>query len=221
MKTNTGEAKGLRAIVAIGLLLLFVLLPYLFFGSAIEHWSARHLTGASLSVSGAGVFLLALDVVLPVPSSVVATAMGAWLGAGAGTLVNAIGLTLGCVIGLAVGRGAAPAARRLLGGDGQAGFEAWVARYGIAALILCRPVPVLAEASVIALGAGRGRIGPLLAAALLADLALGAVYAFAGAARGPEALPGAPALAAAVLLPALAALFVWRMAARLAAPRPR
>lgn len=198
----------LRIASATALLLALVLVPFFAFGSAVEQSSREAMTGSPAALAVTGAALLALDALLPVPSSIVATAMGAALGVLPGTLVNAVGLTAGCLLGLLVGRSGSPAARRILGRPLYARFVAWVQRYGIAAVLLCRAVPVLAEVSLIALGAARGRPGPILAAAAAADLGLGAVYAFAGAAHGPAAAPAAPALAAAIGLPAAAALVV-------------
>ncbi|WP_165831098.1 TVP38/TMEM64 family protein [Sphingomonas pokkalii] len=190
--------------------MLFALCVILFllFGAAIDRQTAAILAAEHRLAAGAGAVLLALDIVLPVPSSVVATAMGAMLGGWAGTLVNAAGLTAGCLLGLWLGRAGTPAARRILGAQGYADFDRWVARHGVFAVILCRAVPVLAEASIVALGASGGRRWPLIVAAALADIGLGAVYAFAGATSGPGAAPAPPALAAAIGVPALAMLLV-------------
>jgi membrane protein DedA with SNARE-associated domain len=50
-------------------------------------------------------------------------------------------------------------------------------RYGLLALTLARPVPVLAEASVILAGASRLRLSMLLAYTLPANLAIAVAYA--------------------------------------------
>ncbi|HMJ05439.1 MAG TPA: VTT domain-containing protein, partial [Chthoniobacterales bacterium] len=172
--------------------------------------------GSRGAVAIAGATWLALDAVLPVPSSIVATTMGTALGALPGTVVNAVGLTVSCLIGLLIGRSGSPIAERMLGQAVYGQFIAWVERYGIIAVVACRAVPVMAEVSVIALGAARGRSGPILLAAGIADIGLGGLYAFAGAAHGPAAAPGAPAFAAAIVLPAVATLLVllWTRRAR-------
>lgn len=207
-----GRAEGpsalLRPGAALGLLLLLILLPWYLFEDGVERWSAAALAGRGAPLALAGTLLLAFDSLLPVPSSVVAVTMGTLLGPIAGAAVNATGLTLGCLLGYGAGAAGRPLARRLLGFRAEA-FERWMARYGIAALIVCRPVPILAEASMIVLGAGRARFLPAMGTAMLANISLGALYAFAGAAQGPDSLPGAPALAAAILVPALATIAAW------------
>ncbi|MEN3748401.1 VTT domain-containing protein [Sphingomonas sp. HF-S3] len=197
-----------RLLGAALLLLSLVLVPFFLVGGPLERVSDDILSGQRGVAAIGGATLLALDIVLPVPSSVVATAMGAMLGGPAGALVNATGLTIGCILGLFLGQAGTPVARRMLGETGYAQFTGWARRHGVLALVLCRAVPVLAEASVIALGSAGGRRMPLIAAAALADIGLGGVYAFAGAASGPAAAPALPAVAAALGLPAVALLAV-------------
>lgn len=199
------------------LLLALILIPFFLFGVEMEARSAA-LTAAGRGAIGlGGAALLALDIVLPVPSSLLATAIGAALGPWLGTLVNAAGLTLGCAAGLLLGRSGSPLARRILGGALFERFAAASARSGIVLILACRAVPVLGEASIVAAGAGRAPFGPALAAAAAANLVIGAVYAFAGAA------PVGVAMAVAIGIPVVAGLAAWlwlRRQAGPAMPRP-
>lgn len=210
----------LRVVSATAFLLALVLVPFLLFGDAVEARTRVEASGTAFGIAISGAAWLALDALLPVPSSIVATGLGTALGPWLGTLVNAIGLTASCVIGLFVGRSGSGLARRMLGDELHSRFIDWTGQYGLLAVVACRAVPVLAEMSFMALGAARARSGPVLAAAALADVALGAVYAFAGAAHGPSAAPGAPAFAAAILLPVAATLLVllWVRQTRRARP---
>ena len=207
----------MRSLAAGLLLFAFVLLPYFFLGAAVEERVAALVAANRPGIALAGAALLALDIMLPVPSSVVATAVGAAAGPWLGTLANGAGLTLGCAIGLLLGRSGSPLARRILGGALFGRVEAALARYGIVAILACRAVPVLAEASIVAAGAGRAPFWATLAASALANLTIGAVYAFAGAAP----LPLAAALA--IGLPVVAGLAAWlwlRRSAISGSPRP-
>jgi uncharacterized membrane protein YdjX (TVP38/TMEM64 family) len=196
----------LRILAAVLVLIALVLIPFFLFGGVIDRRAGDLIVLDHGLAALAGAVLLALDIVLPVPSSVVATAMGALLGGAMGALVNAVGLTAGCLLGLILGRAGTPFARRILGERIYDDFVRWVERHGVVALVLCRAVPVLAEASIIGLGTARRQSLPLIVAAMLADICLGLVYAFAGATHGPEAAPAAPALAAAIGLPAIGLL---------------
>ncbi len=136
------------------LLIGLILLPFLLFEQQFNAF-AEHVTqsGTSRWVVAAAVFgLLALDVFLPVPSSVVSTAAGVFLGFGAGAAVVWSGMMAGCLIGYVVGARGAGAARRLVGDEGLARADRLMRRYGDLTIVLCRPVPVLAEASVVFAG---------------------------------------------------------------------
>jgi uncharacterized membrane protein YdjX (TVP38/TMEM64 family) len=184
-------------------LLALVIVPFWLFGERVEAFVAdilRRETGRLL-LAGFGVLALAADVLLPVPSSVVSTALGALFGGATGTILSAAGLTLGCGLGYWLGRraGQSFAARR----RGPEDPLIWnlLERHGAAVLVLCRGVPVLAEASVIAAGA-LGMAAPrFFLATTLANIGVGGLYA----ALGTTALTRSPAAAflAAALLPAL------------------
>jgi uncharacterized membrane protein YdjX (TVP38/TMEM64 family) len=165
-----------------------------------ERWlSAAGASDLGFALAGAG--LLAADALLPVPSSVLGTMLGARLGFLPGLLATFIGLCTGHALAYVISRrlvrgrvGPLPAAPTEL------------------AVFLSRPVPVFAEA--VAIAAGAARLPPLRFA-----LACGAgnlVYALALAGNGAALLPGAPTgpgLLLPMLLPALA-WWLWRRARR-------
>ena len=143
------------------LLIGLVLLPFLLFEQQFNAF-AEHITrdGTSKWLVASAVFaLLALDVFLPVPSSIVSTASGVLLGFGLGSAVVWTGMMAGCLVGYAIGARGSGAARRFIGDDGMRRASALMQRYGDLALVLCRPVPVLAEASVVFAGLVRSNYG--------------------------------------------------------------
>lgn len=173
----------LRWSASLVFLLAIVLVPFALFGAEMEALALRLMDSATgrATIALAGIGLLAGDILLPVPSSVVATLLGTGLGAVAGTLAGAFGLTLGSVGGYALARLAQGAARELLGEEDRARAAAAFARWGVLALAVCRPVPVLAEASVLAAGALGVPFRRFLAVTGLANVGLCAVYATLGA----------------------------------------
>jgi uncharacterized membrane protein YdjX (TVP38/TMEM64 family) len=216
MASNISSLSLFRIGSAIILLLGLILIPFFLFGPGIEARTAALAAGKHGAIALGGAALLALDIVLPVPSSLLATAIGAALGPWLGTLVNAAGLSLGCAAGLLLGRSGSPLARHILGGALFQRFAAATARNGVPLILVCRAVPVLGEASIVAAGAGRAPFGPTLAAAAVANLVIGAVYAFASTA--PLALAGALAVG----IPVVAGLGAWLWLRRPAGPgRPR
>lgn len=123
--------------------------------------------------------LLALDVVLPVPSSMVALLTVAALGGVAGYLVIFIGLCLGAWLGYALGAGYL----RVLSGrlrlhqrkPGQLAY-----RLGTLSLVCLRGVPVLAETSVVAAGMQRYPLRAFVVVTTLANAGLALAYSAIG-----------------------------------------
>ena len=208
-------ASAVRLGVLSALLLGFIIVPFLLFGSPIEGWAAGQLVREQAAPLSAviGVALLASDVILPIPSSLVGTALGAILGAPVGTLAGTIGLTAACVIGYALGALARPGVvEPLVAAHDRQLLEDWLSRHGIAVLILCRAVPVLAEASVIVAGAMRMPPLPAFVATTLANLGISAVYAGLGSFAN-DAATFLVAFLAAIAIPA-SVLFAAHLARR-------
>src|SRR4029453_3205901 len=102
------------------LLIGMVLLPFLLFEQQFNAF-AEYVTRSDASrwlVASAVFSLLALDVFLPVPSSIVSPPSGVLLGFAIGTAVVWGGMMAGCLLGYAVGSRGSGAARRLVGVDG-------------------------------------------------------------------------------------------------------
>jgi uncharacterized membrane protein YdjX (TVP38/TMEM64 family) len=213
--------RALRWTGLAGAVFALVLTPFLLFGARMEAWTAAVLaTGAERprEVALVVVLLLAGDVLLPVPSSLVGTAAGFFLGFAGGTLTVLAGMTLGSLAAYALGRFSGRAlARRLVGERETARLRALWDRFGDGAVVVARPVPVLAEASAVFAGIGGMAPGRFLALSTLSNLGIAAAYAAVGrfSARADSFLL---VFAAAVLLPG-AALLLARLARSPAAPR--
>lgn len=191
-------------------LLALVLVPFALFGArldaAVVPWLGAAPTGAFAAGCAA---LLAADFVLPVPSSVVATAAGARLGVELGAPVVLLGLQLGCVLAWLTGRWLGdPAIDRLVGAAEQQRARRWLgAPGGLSLLAACRAVPVLSEATALLAGSVRVPFGRFCAVTAAANAGLALAYAVLGALStrtGSLAL----AVAGAVAPPALAILWV-------------
>ncbi len=157
--------------------------------------------------------LLAGDVVLPVPSSLVSVAAVALYGWAGGVLIW-LGMTIGCGLGYWLGsRAGRPLALRFLGRSELDRARRIAASLGAPALVLTRAVPVLAEASTVAAGLAAMPLRRFAAATGLANAGIALIYAAAGHAAARSGLSFLILFAAAVLLPALA----W-LALRLVAP---
>lgn len=167
----------------LGALLAFILLPFVLWGDLIANRTTAFSEGGTGDVLAAVaiVLLLAGDVVLPVPSSVVMVMAGFRFGLIAGTAVALIGMTAGCVFGYIIGRTfGRPAIERLVGEAATRRVARTMRRRGVLALVGSRAIPVLAETSVILAGITRIPAKQFLLATAAANLAIAAVYASAG-----------------------------------------
>ncbi|XSG82122.1 MAG: TVP38/TMEM64 family protein [Methyloligella sp. ZOD6] len=190
------------------ILIAIVIVPFVLFGEELEAYTRSFLQGSSSAalVAAAGIGLLIADVLLPIPSSVVSSALGVLLGLPLGLIAAAVGLTLGCAVGYGLGRWLGhDYAKREMGEADFSRLERSVNRYGLAMLAVCRPVPVLAEASVIAAGVLGMRVVPVMLVTGLANIGVALVYVGLGsAAEGPMGI--ALAFCAAIIIPGIALL---------------
>lgn len=181
-----GRAAVLRWTALIIVLLAAILTPFLLFERQVTEILARAFAAArGHPVAGAEIIiaLLAGDVVLPVPSSLVSAFAGAAFDWGVGAGVIWVGMTLGCLI--AYGLGASAGRVLALPVVGEAELERanrLFDRVGPALLIVVRAVPVLAEASALAAGAAKMPLTPFLLATGVANAGVAVAYAATGAA---------------------------------------
>jgi len=173
----------MRWTIVIVILLALILVPFFLFEESFNQFAADVAKGeGSRWVAAASIAaLLAADVFLPIPSSIVSTAAGVLLGFWGGAAAIFVGMTLACLIGYFTGSRVSGSARRFVGAEGLARAEGVARRYGDWAFVLCRPVPVLAEASVILAGLVKTSFGRFLALTTLANLGIALGYAAIGA----------------------------------------
>lgn len=186
-----------RGLLIIAAALCIPLVPFFIIGEIPgERWlSATDENAGLFAVVGAG--LLTVDVLLPIPSSIVGTMLGARLGFVGGFLATFSGLMVGQTIAYA-------ASRRLLRKESADLPPAPT----LMAIFLSRPVPVFAEAMALAAGASDLRWSQFLAACGAGNF----IYALALALNGAELVPGAllgPGLILPMLLP-VAGWLLWR-----------
>lgn len=170
------------------MILLVVLLaipaiPFLLFGepmeSGMEQWLREQTS--FVTVAAGVVVMLTVDVLLPVPSSIIGTVSGSFLGFIWGTFFTALGLTTGALLGFALGKILGrPAMNRWIGADELQKLDELVDRHGVSILILLRPVPLFAEASTLLLGCSRMHWPMFLLATVPIHLLLASVYALLG-----------------------------------------
>ena len=134
-------------------------------------------------VAGAvvGVFLLVADALLPVASSVVMVALGALYGVPIAVALALGGRVAMAAVGFAIGRRGGPMMERLVRGEERARGERVLSRRGALAVVVSRPVPLVAETVAVLAGASRVPWGRFLLAALVGSLPEVLAYSLAGA----------------------------------------
>lgn len=180
-----GKKSVWRWVVLVMVVLAVILVPFMLFGEQIEAWTEHFLQGANdrpLLTGAVLSLMLASDILAPIPSSMVSTAAGFVLGFVPGMLASLLGMTVSCVIGFVVGlRWGRPAALRFVGEQDLQGLENLSDRFGDWAIVIARPVPMLAEASILFAGISHMPWSRFLLMTTLSNLGVSAVYAAVGA----------------------------------------
>lgn len=190
-------------LIAVALLAL-ILVPFALFEEPLSAWTLDRLR--SPQAFPWIVAALAADVFLPIPSSIVSTLSGVLLGFPKGLAASWLGMSLGSLIGYFFGK---TAAKELVAKTvGRAELDRvsnLFQRLGPWTIVVCRPVPVLAEASVIAAGSFRMPFASFAATSALSNLGISAVYAYAGASQRTESF--LLAFLASIAIPAFGMMF--------------
>ena len=129
-----------------------------------------------------GVGLLIADVLLPVPSSLVMVAHGALFGVTLGTVLSLLGSVGAALFGFALGRRGGRWLERIVTREERARADQLLNRWGALAIIVTRPIPLLAETVAIMAGASSLGWGRVTLAALAGSLPPALLYALTGAA---------------------------------------
>ena len=204
---------ALRAALFLTVLFAIPIVPFLWLGESFERSLLQALREpSSLGIAAMWIVgLLAADMFLPVPSSAVITYAGGVLGVWWGTVASWVGLSLGALGGFGLARLFGEAvARRFSESADVARMRQFTLRHGSMALVLTRALPILAEACVLMLGAGRLSWRRVLLPMLISNGLLALTYAACGAYfQGSNAFP--VAIVASGAIPLLAALVIRRL----------
>ena len=198
--------KAGRMTLVILLALLIPIIPFAIIGELPgERWLSASDDNAFL-FGLSGMALLAADVLLPIPSSIVGTMLGARLGFIPGWMWCWLGLMIGNAIGYFTGR--------LL----LARFAPDIPRTPtLILLFISRPIPVLAEALTFTAGAEKMKFSQFFWAILVGNGLYSVALTGNGAALLPDSLTG-PGLILPMLLP-VAGWLIWRWMEKRAARR--
>ncbi len=175
-----------RLLLPLLILALLVLIPFAFWGDRFAAMFTRDgartwLEGYGAWAWAAGIVLLILDVVLPLPNTLVIAALGWKYGILAGGAIGVAGSMLSGLLAYGLcrrfGRGAA---RRLMGEDEMARGERIFRRSGGWMVALSRWLPVMPEVMACAAGLARMPLRSFVLALGCGNVPLGFVYAAIG-----------------------------------------
>lgn len=204
----------IRTLFLLFTVIFAIIVSFLLFGEGIEAWTEsliERTRNHPLQIGVLVIFLLMIDVVVPIPSSLVITAGGMILGVAAGVLASLIGLTGTVLIGYLIGRYAARPAEKLIGAREVEIMHVFQRRFGLWLLLAMRPVPILAEASVLFSGILRQPVIPVFAVTGLGNLVVSVLFVSVGL-WGRESDAFLLSFAISILLTALLmAIAQWRI----------
>lgn len=154
--------------------------------------------------------LLMIDLLLPVPSSLVMAFSGMFLGVWIGGVVSFLGAILAACMGFGLCRwGGQAAFKRLIGNQDLSRINRWFSQYGVYAIIISRPIPMLTEILSCLAGLTAIRFRIFLVSSILGTLPICFVYSYVGS-KGDITDPWL-AIWIAILIPALGWLITRRI----------
>lgn len=126
-------------------------------------------------------FLLVLDLFLPVPSSLVMIANGALFGIVLGTILSLVGNLGAALVGFFIGRWGSALLERFVSPEERRQANRLLEKWGTLAIIVTRPIPLLAETTVIMAGTSTMSWKNVSLATILGSLPSALIYAWTGA----------------------------------------
>jgi uncharacterized membrane protein YdjX (TVP38/TMEM64 family) len=124
--------------------------------------------------------LLIADIVLPLPSNIIMTLNGKFFGLIPGAILSFVAYTISAQIAYYLGAKSKGIAKHLLSEEELSKGKKILRDWGLMAIILSRPIPILAESICIVAGASSIGWKRLTIAAAIGSLPPAVIYAYAG-----------------------------------------
>ncbi len=176
-----------RYLVVAGLIAGFVLASFLVveaLGVPLLVDPTDRFAGGGIGIAALGVGLLLVDVLIPVPSSLVMTAQGALFGFLGGTALGLAGSVGATLVGFGIGRRGSRLINRYVGASNARAADqsrSLIRHLGPLAIIVTRPLPILAETTAIVAGSTAMTWRQAVGGSLIGCLPAAAIYSAAGA----------------------------------------
>lgn len=191
LASNFYEITGLEflrmKIYTIIVLIIMTALLVIFGLASILNWPFLSDLGPILEMDKwlaalSGVGLLILDVFFPVPSSLIMIANGAIFNVAVGTVLSLIGSLGAALLGYGLGASGARITDRFTSQEEQERAKLLLHQRGMLAVIVSRPIPILAETVSIVAGLSGMKLPRFIIASVIGTLPITVVYALTGAA---------------------------------------
>lgn len=156
---------------------------FLFEGALLTLWNDLLDSNTSLTVLGLLIVsLLAADIVLPTPSSLISVAAAVIFGTLVGGILIFIGMSLCCLLGYFLGRSGHSLVQKhsINTAGSSSSLNNWVKRWGVWSLLISRPIPVMAETSVVMAGVARVPFKQFLFFTIPANAVIAIIYGMLG-----------------------------------------
>lgn len=134
------------------------------------------LTAALISIS-----LLGLDILLPIPGSIIMIGNGAIFGTLIGAAVSLIGALIANITGYFIGKKSGQWLHRFVTIEERQQASRLMQRWGMIAVIVTRPIPILSESVIVMAGTTLLPFNRMLLATFLGLLPSVLIYAITGA----------------------------------------
>lgn len=167
------------ALVFLFFLTFFLLVEYLsptLFSNLDDSMENRNAAAAFL-----GIGLLAVDVLLPIPSSLIMISNGALFGIWLGTLLSVIGSLCAATVGFLIGRWGGPLVDRIVVPEERLRTNQLLDEWGWLAILITRPLPLLAETTIVMAGASMMGWKTMFLASVAGSIPVALLYAITGA----------------------------------------
>jgi uncharacterized membrane protein YdjX (TVP38/TMEM64 family) len=162
-------------------LFLFIFIVSLAMGVPIDGLVGGWLGNGGLMGMVLSILLLMADVFLPVPSSLIMVVNGALYGVVLGSAISLVGGMGAAMVGYYLGRGGEALALRWIGAQELELGRAFFHRWGILAVAISRPIPLISETVIVMAGLAGWSLRRCLISAALGLSPIVIIYALSGA----------------------------------------
>jgi len=160
-------------------LILFLIVEYLDIGFLKDPITIMR-SSNGLATALIGIVLIISDIFLPIPNSIIMVFNGLFFGTILGTIISLIGLMGFASLGFYLGRKSRKLIKTIASEKEYNDANNFLQKYGLIAIILSRPIPLLSETIIIVAGSSEIAYSNAIVAAFLGYLVPALLYSATG-----------------------------------------